>query len=195
MKTVTAYKAFDAEFACQGFKYEVGKTYKHSGDVKVCESGFHACLNPWDTLLYKDLIQADGRLGRFATVFQSGKTESYSKDSKIASAEITIRAELSFSQFVELAVQWLVDFTRGNGARIGSSGNGARIVVSGSEGVIAAAGRNTTARGTAGTWISLAEYNNHGKCVGFATGQIGKDGLTENVSYVARDGKLVKADT
>ena len=42
-----AYKGFnrhdDGTLWCQDFQYEVGKTYKHKGEIILCESGFHAC--------------------------------------------------------------------------------------------------------------------------------------------------------
>ena len=42
-----AYKGFnrhyDGTLWCRDFKYEEGKTYKHEGEIKLCESGFHAC--------------------------------------------------------------------------------------------------------------------------------------------------------
>jgi hypothetical protein len=59
--------------------------------------------------------------------------------------------------------------------------------------VIASSGYFSTAKGVIGTWISLAEFNDKGKCIGFATGCIGKDGLEENIEYKAKGGKLVKA--
>ncbi|MCA0318199.1 MAG: hypothetical protein LCH88_09035 [Proteobacteria bacterium] len=81
----------------------------------------------------------------------------------------------------------------GYGARIGSSGDGARIVAEGQKSVIASGGRNATATGTDGTWISLAEFNAEGECVGFASGCIGRDGLKVNTAYRASGGKLVEA--
>jgi len=81
----------------------------------------------------------------------------------------------------------------GDGAQIGSSGYGARIVAEGQKSVIASGGRNATATGTDGTWISLAEFNAEGECVGFASGCIGRDGLKVNTAYRASGGKLVEA--
>ena len=40
---VKGFKAFDKNWQCRGFQYEVGKTYIHDGDIEVCVSGFHFC--------------------------------------------------------------------------------------------------------------------------------------------------------
>jgi hypothetical protein len=80
----------------------------------------------------------------------------------------------------------------GDSARIGSSGDSARIVAEGQNSVVASAGGGTTVSGAVGTWISIAEFKD-GKCVGFATGCIGQDGLEAGVPYIARGGKLVPA--
>ena len=81
----------------------------------------------------------------------------------------------------------------GNSARIGSSGNSAQIDASGKDAVVASAGPGTRVKGSRGTWISVAEFNDDGKCIGFATGCIGHDGLTPDTFYVAKGGKLVAA--
>jgi len=43
---MTGYKATDKDMRCQGFQFELGKWYKHEGDVKLCHSGFHFCVHP-----------------------------------------------------------------------------------------------------------------------------------------------------
>ena len=168
------------------------------------------------------------------------------RGTKIASASITISAELSLPDFIRRAVDAIVNATKGKGgdaassysarigssgdyarigssgnsarigssgdsaqigssgnsarigssgyyAQIGSSGNSAQIVACGEHAVIASAGRNATATGAAGTWIALAEFDDNGKCIGFATGCIGQDGLEPDTAYVANGGKLVRA--
>lgn len=47
-----AYKGFNSDLTCRGFQYKEGETFTHDGDVALCESGFHACTNPIDTLHY-----------------------------------------------------------------------------------------------------------------------------------------------
>ena len=44
-KNISGYKVTDSNMQCRGFQYELGKTYKHKGKIKLCESGFHFCKN------------------------------------------------------------------------------------------------------------------------------------------------------
>lgn len=41
--SIKGYKVFNPDWTCKGFQYEVGKTYKHNGNIEVCERGFHFC--------------------------------------------------------------------------------------------------------------------------------------------------------
>jgi hypothetical protein len=47
-----AYKVFNEDFTCRNFQYEVGKTYIHEEQIKLCGSGFHACLKTVDCFNY-----------------------------------------------------------------------------------------------------------------------------------------------
>jgi len=47
---IYGYKATDENMRCRGFQYELGKWYKHTGKLELCESGFHFCefqSGPW----------------------------------------------------------------------------------------------------------------------------------------------------
>jgi len=81
----------------------------------------------------------------------------------------------------------------GDNPRIGTSGDYAKVDCSGLDAVVAGSGRGSRVRGKVGTWISLASFDNNGKCDGFGTGCIGQDGLEPDTWYRAEAGKLVKA--
>ena len=209
---IRAVKGFDKDLKCRGFQFEVGKTYEQAGDIEVCHNGFHAVTgSPFDAWNHYPIVADDGSLNRWAEVTLSGKTSAKSEenDSKIAAAKITVDVELNLPDFIRRAVAWVVDATKGKGdnpsgnyarigssgdyAQIGSSGYYAQIKVEGKDAVVASAGKGTAVSGVDGTWISLAEYDRNGKCIGFATGCIGRDGLTAGVQYIAKGGKLVPA--
>jgi len=66
---VKGYKATDKNMKCRGFQFELGKWFKHDGEIAMCESGFHFCeypSGPWsfyndkDTRMFK--VEARGVL-------------------------------------------------------------------------------------------------------------------------------------
>ena len=235
---VSAFKGFDKNLSCRGHQFEVGRTYTIDGPIKMCARGWHSCENPFDVWNYYGPFES-----RFAEVDVSGDIKRHDEDSKIASASITIKAELNLPQFIQRAVDLIIDVTRGNSdddsgdyaqigasgdyaqigasgnyaqigasgnyaqigvsgnyakigasgddAKIGASGNYAKIGATGKNSVIASAGVATRAKGRDGTWISLAEFNDDGKCIGFAIGCVGNDGVPADVWLVAKDGNLI----
>jgi hypothetical protein len=80
----------------------------------------------------------------------------------------------------------------GYSSRLAASGDSSQLAASGQNSVIVASAPACTAKGAEGTWIALAEFKD-GKCIGFATGCIGKDGLLPDTDYFANGGKLVAA--
>ncbi|MEO1721352.1 MAG: hypothetical protein AAFR84_02985 [Pseudomonadota bacterium] len=101
-KKIIAYKGFDRDLRCRGFQYEVGATFEHEGEVEICESGFHACPEPFDVWSYYP--PAEGT--RFAEVELSGATDK--GDDKVAAAKLTVVAELTLPAFIERAVAKIV---------------------------------------------------------------------------------------
>ena len=66
---VKGFKGFNEDLTCRGFLYEIGKTYKHSGEVELCRSGFHFCRKLKDVYQFYNLktsriceIVADGKI-------------------------------------------------------------------------------------------------------------------------------------
>ena len=49
---VKGFKAFEKDLTCLGFQYEVGKTYRHDGEIAICRAGFHFCEHPQDVFGY-----------------------------------------------------------------------------------------------------------------------------------------------
>jgi len=47
-----AYKVFNPDWTCNGFKYEVGRTYEMKEEPILCEKGFHACARMQDCFSY-----------------------------------------------------------------------------------------------------------------------------------------------
>jgi hypothetical protein len=154
--TIKAIKGFDADWKCRGYQYEIGKTFETNGSIVCCESGFHACDgSPFDVWAYYGPVGEDGRLTRFADVTMGGKIsrEDGGNDSKLASAKITIDAEITLPAFIKRAVAWVIGATKDKGdyaqigssgryARIGSSGHYARIGSSGHYARIGSSGRS-----------------------------------------------------
>ena len=73
------YKAFKKGFiAYGGFTYEIGKTYRIEGELKMCENGFHFCKNLIDVFGYYAFdeqntvlaeVEADGAILQEGTKF------------------------------------------------------------------------------------------------------------------------------
>ena len=155
---IIAYKGFDENLCCRGFQYEIGKEYAHEGEIECCESGFHACTNPFDVL---DYYEADGK-NRFCVVEQSGTIRSEGIDSKQSSSKIKIKAEIGISGLFKAGIEWIKEKTNpdtiikaikkkgntssGDSAKIGSSGDYAKIESSGEDSVICCAGNNSMAK-------------------------------------------------
>jgi hypothetical protein len=100
-KKIKAYKAFDKDLSCRGFKYELGKEYEETGYIKACEKGFHACPYPLDVFGYYAPAGA-----RFCEVEQSGKIDD-SESNKVCSSKIRIGAELDIRGLVKAAVSYV----------------------------------------------------------------------------------------
>ena len=47
-----AYKVFNPDWTCRGFKYQIGETYEEDVNPSVCDRGFHFCKNLVDCFSY-----------------------------------------------------------------------------------------------------------------------------------------------
>ena len=146
---IKSYKGFDKNLQCRGFQYEVGKEYEQDGKIRVCNNGFHGCVNPLDVLGY----YGDNINNRFCEIEQSGEIDE--GNDKTASSKIMIKAEIGWAGLFKAGVEYLKEITNpkniksnvdglsdngGDGAQIGSSGNGAKIGSSGDGAQIGSSG-------------------------------------------------------
>ena len=77
--------------------------------------------------------------GRYAIVKQSGALARYDEDSKVASAKITIEAEIALPALIERAVKWVFDRAkRVNGPA--ATGDNEKATASGTQGAATASG-------------------------------------------------------
>jgi len=72
-------------------------------------------------------------------------------------------------------------------SKLAASGNYSRLAATGKNNIVVSSGKGTVVTAVKGTWVSLAEYDEDGNCIGFASGKIPKKG-----TYAAKNGKLVE---
>ena len=99
-----AYKGFNKDLTCMGYRYEIGKTYECE-DAEVCDHGFHACLRPADVFAYYVPV-----LSRYCEVDvdEDGLSRS-NDDSKVAARRITIVREISLQELHEAQLEYARD--------------------------------------------------------------------------------------
>jgi hypothetical protein len=164
-KTIVAYKGFDANWKCRYFQFEVGKTYKHDGDVKLCSSGFHACEFPMDVWNYYPPVDGNN----IALVELGGVTEEKENDSKRVGNSIRIKASLSIAYIVSASVEWISKSAEkygkkssGDYSKAASSGNYSKAASSGYSSKAASSGYSSTAA-SSGNYSKAASSGDYSK--------------------------------
>lgn len=98
-KKITGYKAFNKDWTCRGFQYEVGKTYAMKEKPECCNQGFHFCTNIADCFKH---YSNDPKNTKIALVEALGDIDKEEKDSKCCTNKIKIVKEISFTKAYEL---------------------------------------------------------------------------------------------
>ncbi|EBO6104907.1 hypothetical protein DUW89_00315 [Salmonella enterica] len=102
-KEIVTFKGFNKNLKCRDFQFAIGETFHHDGKVEACGSGFHACECPFDVFSYYPPSES-----RYAETISFGVTDrEEGGDTKIASASITIKAELTLPQFIQRGIEWI----------------------------------------------------------------------------------------
>ena len=194
-----AYKGFNRDMTCRGFQFEEGKTYEEK-EARLCEKGFHACLNPLDCMGYYFLnnsvyheVELDGV-----------SDERHAEDTKVAAKKITIGARLDIAGMVKGAIDFVFASVKKdmNGeirndddhAQMASSGDCAKMELNGEYSVGAAIGAKSIIKGKVGCWITLAEYDEDCKVVCVKSALIDGKKIKADTWYKLKGGNFVEVD-
>lgn len=152
------YKGFDKNFRCQCYQYEVGKTYHHAGDLKICDSGLHVCDNPLAVFGFYPPSES-----RFALVEATGSVITNGDDHKYCTNELKILKELSLTELIAYAKDTAEGADKKNIATNTSdcsaatnTGDYSDATVSGNLSVAVALGQFSRAKGALGCWLVLS---------------------------------------
>ena len=91
------YKGFNKYLTCRDFQYEIGKEYKHEGNIELCSEGFHFCKRVLDIHGYYDLKDEETRV---CEVLASGNI--IEGEDKCVTDTIKILRELSKEEIDEM---------------------------------------------------------------------------------------------
>ncbi|EBI8002543.1 hypothetical protein CGE91_24205 [Salmonella enterica] len=208
-KEIVTFKGFNKDLKCRDFQFEIGKTFHHDGKVEACGSGFYACECPFDVFSYYS--PADSR---FAETISFGITDREEDgDTKIASASITIKAELTLPQFIQRGIEWIwskIDKSleqqimcgdcsaatnTGDCSAATNTGNRSAAEVSGSQSVAAAFGIEGKARASEGGAIVLCYRDEDGELIHIRASKVGENGIMPNTWYqLNEDGEFVACE-
>jgi hypothetical protein len=214
---ITTYKGFKQDLTCRAFQFELGKTFEHKGKVEACSSGFHSCEYPLDCFSYYPPAES-----RYAEAVADGHiSKEDGGDSKIASATITIKAEISVHQLVTRAIEWIwnrvdksLEQTKtgdysaasntgnrsaasntGDYSAASNTGNRSAAEVSGSHSVAAAFGIESKARASLNSAIVLCYRNDEGELIHIRASKVGENDIKPDTWYTLNaDGQFVEIE-
>ena len=195
-KEIIAYKGFNQDWTCRGYRYEIGKTYEHKEYVEVCESGFHACEYPLDVFSYYNPSES-----KFAVVKMSGKISKGTDDSKIASAKITVDAEINIYEMAQKAVEWIkgkIDWGKAKKSNTGyksaatntgyksvatNTGEQSVAEVSGKQSIAVALGWQSKAKASINGAIVCVYRNDDGELIHIKASKVGENNIKADTWY------------
>ena len=180
---VKGYKGFDKDLKCNGFQYEIGKTFKHEGKIELCSRGFHFCENPLDVWNYyppNNSIMAEVESG-------NNIEKQKDRDSKCVTDEITIKAKIDIKSFIILDVKGLFEF-----AKKKTTGYSAHSATTGENTIACALGKHSKAKSTRGNWIVLSEYDDNYNLLCVKSVKVDGKKIKAYTWYELKKGKFVE---
>ena len=198
-----AYKGFNKDMTCRGFQYESGKTYEEP-TAKLCDSGFHACIDPLDCFNY---YVPGTSVYREVELEDNGEREE--RDTKICGKKIAIGAEINLPGIIKAHAEYVKSkctmehtdpkqATAGNCGAATAGNYGAatargRVTV-GADGVGTVRGNDVKIRGGMGAMLTIAVENDADFSIKEWKSFV-IDGETHKADtwYTLKDGEIVEA--
>ena len=153
---INVFKGTDKNMCCRGMQYEPGKTETSDDAIRCGDKGFHSCEAPFDVLKYYPM--RDGN--RYFTAEAGGKIDrTDANDSKLASSEITLKAEIGMKDLIKAQFE----YTRKKAESGTASGDWSNLA-GGNRSNLAGGNRSNLAGGNesnlaGGNWSNLAGGN------------------------------------
>ncbi|ECA7771544.1 hypothetical protein OMG76_004715 [Salmonella enterica subsp. enterica serovar Kentucky] len=208
-KEIVTFKGFNKDLTCRDFQFAIGETFHHDGKVEACGSGFHACECPFDVFSYYPPAES-----RYAETISFGVIDREEEgDTKIASASITIKSELTLPQFIQRGIEWIwskIDKSleqqimtgyqsaatnTGNRSAATNTGYQSAAEVSGSQSVAASLGIEGKARASEGGAIVLCYRDEDGELIHIRASKVGENGIMPDIWYqLNEDGEFVECE-
>lgn len=191
-----AYKGFNRDMTCRDFQFEEGKTYEEE-NAKLCDSGFHACVDPLDCFNYYYPGQSVYR-----EVELDDNGERHADDSKVCGKKITIGAEIGLPGIIKAHFDYVksnctMERTDPKQATAGDSGAataGGRVSV-GENGVGTVRGDDVMIRGGKGAMLTIAvESKTSFDIVAWGSFVIDGKMYKPDTWYTLRNGEIVEAE-
>ncbi|EKB7283694.1 hypothetical protein OOY42_001495 [Salmonella enterica subsp. enterica serovar Kentucky] len=217
-KEIVTFKGFNKDLTCRDFQFAIGETFHHDGKVEACGSGFHACECPFDVFSYYPPAES-----RYAETISFGVIDREEEgDTKIASASITIKSELTLPQFIQRGIEWIwskIDKSleqqimtgdwsaatntgyrsaatnTGDWSAATNTGDWSAAEVSGSQSVAASLGIEGKARASEGGAIVLCYRDEDGELIHIRASKVGENGIMPDIWYqLNEDGEFVECE-
>ena len=217
---IKAFKGFNSDMTCRDFQYEVGKEYEHKGDVRACESGFHACQNPFDVLGFYPVCDDNGKPRRYFEVEQSG-TLDLSEANKVCSSRLRVVAEIGLDGLIKAGVKFILDKVNwkdnkttntgdrsaatntgyysaatntGNCSAATNTGDYSAATVEGKHSIAVVTGRDSKAKGAMGCWLVLTERDSEWHILAVKAEKVDGERIKADTWYKLVDGEFKECD-
>lgn len=199
-KPVTVYKAFNADWTCREFQYEVGQTYVFDDEIEMCERGFHAVPSDYSLAVLRYYPPHNSRFA----ICEASRPVYDEPRQKIVTDRLKILREISLGDLIRAHVDahstaatsgyHSTAATSGDHSTAATSGYGGIAIASGVKSAAVATGKSGRASGASGCALFLCERDAEGEILHAWAGIVGRDGIKADTFYTLIDGKPVEVE-